>query len=235
MSGQFSGKTVAITGAAGGIGQWLCRFFGQEGEVDAFSLEGPLVGAAQQEQRFGEVDRLGVDGGEALDQLVIGAVGVAAGDVEQGLRGRQRGAQLVRRVGREPLLLGDVRLEPREQPVDRVGEVLQLVAGPGEGEAFVQVALGDDRDLLQPLEQLFLRRPGRARVLERELQQIHERWPIAALAEVIGVGLKRLDVPWILLQDGVPVDRRLLGIARNTLKSRVRALDVQDATPLEDE
>ncbi|MEW9804513.1 SDR family oxidoreductase [Mesorhizobium sp. ZMM04-5] len=31
MSGQFSGKTVAITGAAGGIGQWLCRFFGQEG------------------------------------------------------------------------------------------------------------------------------------------------------------------------------------------------------------
>jgi NAD(P)-dependent dehydrogenase (short-subunit alcohol dehydrogenase family) len=31
MNGQFAGKTVAITGAAGGIGQWLCRFFGQEG------------------------------------------------------------------------------------------------------------------------------------------------------------------------------------------------------------
>ncbi len=31
MSGQFAGKTVAITGAAGGIGQWLCRFFGREG------------------------------------------------------------------------------------------------------------------------------------------------------------------------------------------------------------
>jgi NAD(P)-dependent dehydrogenase (short-subunit alcohol dehydrogenase family) len=31
MSGQFAGKTVAITGAAGGIGQWLCRFFGGEG------------------------------------------------------------------------------------------------------------------------------------------------------------------------------------------------------------
>src|SRR5262245_258041 len=30
MSGQFAGKTVAITGAAGGIGQWLCRLFGQE-------------------------------------------------------------------------------------------------------------------------------------------------------------------------------------------------------------
>ena len=31
MSGQFAGKTVAITGAAGGIGQGLCRFFGREG------------------------------------------------------------------------------------------------------------------------------------------------------------------------------------------------------------
>ena len=35
MSGQFAGKTVAITGAAGGIGQWLCRFFGQEGAAIA--------------------------------------------------------------------------------------------------------------------------------------------------------------------------------------------------------
>jgi NAD(P)-dependent dehydrogenase (short-subunit alcohol dehydrogenase family) len=31
MSGQFAGKTVAITGAAGGIGQCLCRFFGNDG------------------------------------------------------------------------------------------------------------------------------------------------------------------------------------------------------------
>ena len=31
MSGAFTGKTIAITGAAGGIGQWLCRFFGEEG------------------------------------------------------------------------------------------------------------------------------------------------------------------------------------------------------------
>ena len=35
MSGQFEGKTVAITGAAGGIGQWLCRFFGAEGATIA--------------------------------------------------------------------------------------------------------------------------------------------------------------------------------------------------------
>jgi NAD(P)-dependent dehydrogenase (short-subunit alcohol dehydrogenase family) len=35
MSGAFAGKTIAITGAAGGIGQWLCRFFGAEGAVIA--------------------------------------------------------------------------------------------------------------------------------------------------------------------------------------------------------
>jgi NAD(P)-dependent dehydrogenase (short-subunit alcohol dehydrogenase family) len=31
MSDTFTGKTIAITGAAGGIGQALCRFFGGEG------------------------------------------------------------------------------------------------------------------------------------------------------------------------------------------------------------
>ncbi len=31
MTGSFAGRTIAITGAAGGVGQWLCRFFGAEG------------------------------------------------------------------------------------------------------------------------------------------------------------------------------------------------------------
>lgn len=35
MSGPFAGKTVAITGAAGGIGRQLCRFFGAEGATIA--------------------------------------------------------------------------------------------------------------------------------------------------------------------------------------------------------
>src|SRR5690606_4935988 len=35
MSGSFAGKTIAITGAAGGIGQWLCKFFGEEGATIA--------------------------------------------------------------------------------------------------------------------------------------------------------------------------------------------------------
>lgn len=35
MSWTFAGKTVAITGAAGGIGQCLCRFFGAQGATIA--------------------------------------------------------------------------------------------------------------------------------------------------------------------------------------------------------
>lgn len=35
MSDAFAGKTIAITGAAGGIGQWLCKFFGEEGATIA--------------------------------------------------------------------------------------------------------------------------------------------------------------------------------------------------------
>lgn len=31
MTNHYSSQTVAITGAAGGIGQWLCRFFGAAG------------------------------------------------------------------------------------------------------------------------------------------------------------------------------------------------------------
>lgn len=35
MTGTFAGKTVAITGASGGIGKWLCHFFGAEGAIIA--------------------------------------------------------------------------------------------------------------------------------------------------------------------------------------------------------
>ncbi|MEO8757154.1 MAG: SDR family oxidoreductase [Devosia sp.] len=35
MSKAFEGRTIAITGAAGGIGQWLCKFFGEEGATIA--------------------------------------------------------------------------------------------------------------------------------------------------------------------------------------------------------
>ena len=54
MSGQFAGKTVAITGADGGIGRWLCRFFGEQGATIAALDRNPKVSEL--------VDELGSDG-----------------------------------------------------------------------------------------------------------------------------------------------------------------------------
>ena len=96
-----------------------------------FSGEGSLVAAAEQEQCFSEVDRPGVDGVEAVDEFVGVAVGIAAGHVEKRLRDRQRGAQLVGGIGCESLLFGDVCLESREHGVEGVGELAELVVGPG--------------------------------------------------------------------------------------------------------
>ncbi len=67
-------------------------FFGYEGQVDVFSGEGPLVGAAEQQQCFGEVDRSGVDGAEAVDEFAAVAARITAGHVEKRLRDRQWGA-----------------------------------------------------------------------------------------------------------------------------------------------
>ena len=102
-----------------------------EGQVDVFAGEGSLVGAAEQEQCFGEFDRSGVDGAEAIVELAAVAVGIVVGDIEKGLRDRQRGAQLVGGVGCEPLLLGDVRFEPREHGVEGVGEFAELISWAG--------------------------------------------------------------------------------------------------------
>ena len=106
----------------------LGRLLRDRRQVDRLAGERPLVGAAEQEQRLGEVDRPGVHGVQTLDQLVRVALRVVAGDVEQRLGDRQRGAQLVRRVGGEAPLLGDVRLELGEHGVEGVGELPELVA-----------------------------------------------------------------------------------------------------------
>lgn len=54
MSGAFSGRTIAITGAAGGVGQWLCRFFGAEGAT--------IAALDRVEKVHDLVDTLGKDG-----------------------------------------------------------------------------------------------------------------------------------------------------------------------------
>jgi hypothetical protein len=104
------------------------RFFRYEGQVDVFSGEGPPVGAAEQQQCFGEVDRSSVDGVEAVDEFAGVAVLIVASDVEKCLRDRQRGSQLVGSVGCESLLFGDVCFEPREHRVEAVGEFAELIS-----------------------------------------------------------------------------------------------------------
>ena len=92
-----------------------------------FSGEGPLVGAAEQEQCFSEVDRSGVDDVEAVDKLTVVAVRIVAGHVEKCLRDRQRGAQFVGGIGCESPLFGDVCFEPCEHGVEGIGEFAELV------------------------------------------------------------------------------------------------------------
>ena len=64
---------------------------------------------------------------EAVDELAGVAVLIVAGDVEQRLRDRQRGAQFVRGVGGESLLFGNVCLQPREHRVEGVGKFAELI------------------------------------------------------------------------------------------------------------
>ena len=96
-------------------------------EVDLLSGEGPLDGAAEEEQSLGEVDRPGVDGVEAVDESPGSRVGILPGDLEEGLRDRQRRTQLVGGVGHEPLLLGDLSVETSEHGIEAVGELAELV------------------------------------------------------------------------------------------------------------
>ena len=99
-----------------------------EGQVGVFSGEGPLVGAAEHEQCFSEVDRSGVDGVEAVDKFAVVAVQIVAGNVEKCLRDRQWGAQLVGGIGCESLLFGELCFEPREHRVEGVGELAELIS-----------------------------------------------------------------------------------------------------------
>ena len=127
--------------------------FREEGQVDAFSGEGPLVGAAEQEQCFGEVDRSGVDDVEAVDQFAGVAVRIVAGHVEQCLRDRQRGAQFVGGVGGESPLFADVRFEPFEHGVEGVGKFAELISATRQpdsvGERSIRGHAGGVRDANQ--------------------------------------------------------------------------------------
>jgi hypothetical protein len=65
---------------------------------------------------------------EALDEVAVVTARILSGHIEQRLRDRQRGAQLVGRVGCESLLFGDVCFEARQHGVEGVGAFAELVA-----------------------------------------------------------------------------------------------------------
>ena len=75
-------------------------------------------------------------------------------------------------------------------------QLLHALPGRQRALAVAQVPLGDDRNLLEPLQQLRQGAPGPARVLEGELQQLDQRLPVAPLAEVLGVGLEAPRGGW---------------------------------------
>src|SRR5262249_21805129 len=130
VSGGFDGGAALFCEGEERLG----GFFGDEGEVDVFCGEGSSVGAAEQEQCLGEVDRSTVDVVEAVDEFGGVAVGIFAGDLEQCLGDRERGTQFVGGVsceslllGCESLLLGGVCFQPREHGVEGVGELPKFV------------------------------------------------------------------------------------------------------------
>ena len=174
----------------------LGGFFRDEGQVDVFSGEGSLTGAAEQEQCFGEVDRPGVDGAEAFVERAAVAVRIVAGDIEKGLRDRQRGAQFVGGVGREPLLFGDLRLQLREHGVEGVGEFTELIAAPRQpdpvGERSARGRTCGVRDASQGGEHAAGENPP---ARETEHQQEHQNCDSCLAEGLLGGGAARKERP----------------------------------------
>ena len=149
-------------------------FLGDQGQVDGLAGEVPAVAPAEQQQGLGEVDRPRVDGVQAFDEFTPVCGGVLAGDVEEGLRDRQRRAQLVGGVGGEPLLFGHVGFELFEHGVERVGELAELVVAAVQPDPVGQRAVGGRprrvRDLAQRCEHAAGEEPASYQA-EREQRQ----------------------------------------------------------------
>lgn len=80
MSGAFTGKTIAITGAAGGIGQWLCRFFGEEGAtIAALDRNDKVMGLAETLGKDGITVKSAV--ADIADAAAVGAAFKGFGEV----------------------------------------------------------------------------------------------------------------------------------------------------------
>jgi len=116
------------------------------GQVERLADVQPGLAAGEGEQRVdqpflllaGDEHPL-VRGAQGLDR----GVGVRQRDLDDDPLPGQRGAQLVRGVGDEPALRLERRLQPGQQVVDGVAELLELVDRALQGEPFVQVVRRD--------------------------------------------------------------------------------------------
>ena len=80
--------------------------------------------------------------GAELAQRLAG-LRVVEGDVDERAVDGQRGAQFVGGVGDEPALAVEGAVEAFQHGVEGVGEIFDLVVGAGQGDSFVQAAVGD--------------------------------------------------------------------------------------------
>jgi hypothetical protein len=76
-----------------------------------------------------------------------------------------------------------------------------------------QVLLGDDGDLFEARHEVLCDGARDTRAVERELEEIGERDPVALLAEVLGVGGERHGVLRLELQHGVEIDGGLVAVS----------------------
>ena len=131
VAGGFDGEAVCFCERE----KRFSGLFRDQRQVDLHSGEGPLVGAAEQEQCLGEVDRSRVDQVEAVDELAGIAIRIVAGHVEQCPGDRQWGAQFVGGVGCESALFADMSFDPFEHRVEGVGELAELISAARQPDA----------------------------------------------------------------------------------------------------
>ena len=138
----------------------------EPGQVDGLAALEPPLARRERQQRVEQPLLIAARRQQFLagGSEPIGArVRVGERDLDQRALERQRGAELVCGVCDEAALGGERALQPREQLVDRVAELLELVVGTGERQPLVQIARRD--------------RPGRGRHLAQRAQDPPGREP----------------------------------------------------------
>ena len=139
-----------------------------------------ITGATRMAANGSLSHRIGMEGrSDEFRELAGVTARVAAGDVEERLRDRERRAQLVGRVCGEPLLLADVRLEPREHGVEAVGEFAELVVAAFQldsvGERSGRGRAGGVGDARQGGEHAAGEQPPSGKTEEQQKGEDHDR------------------------------------------------------------